>query len=64
MIGSGLLGPAIGPLLVGLLSDASTAAGVANGLGIGLLIIPVASLLTGLALLTANRRVAARLRRP
>lgn len=62
MIGSGLLGPAIGPLLVGFLSDAATAAGGANGLGIGLLIIPAASLLTGLALLTANRRVAARLR--
>lgn len=62
MIGSGLLGPAIGPLLVGVVSDAATAAGLANGLGIGLLIIPAASLLTGLALLTANRRVAARLR--
>lgn len=62
MIGSGLLGPALGPLIVGMISDAATAAQIPNGLGLGLLIVPVASVLTGLALLIANRRIAAFLR--
>ncbi|MDY6960642.1 MFS transporter [Pseudorhizobium marinum] len=61
MIGSGLVGPALGPLLVGLLSDAATAAQLPNGLAFGLLVIPVASALTGLVLLIANRRIAASL---
>jgi hypothetical protein len=34
MIGSGLLRPALGPLIVGMVSDAVTAAQVANGLGL------------------------------
>ncbi len=63
MIGSGLLGPALGPLIVGMVSDAATAAQIPNGLGLGLLIVPVASVLTGVALLIANRRIAASLRR-
>lgn len=62
MVGSGLLGPALGPLFVGLVSDAATAAQVPNGLGLGLLIVPIFSVLSGLALLTANRRIAAQLR--
>ena len=63
MIGSGLLGPALGPLFVGMASDAATAAQIPNGLSYGLLIVPLASALTGLALLVANRRVADVLRR-
>ncbi|MBB3236911.1 MFS transporter [Phyllobacterium endophyticum] len=63
MIGSGLLGPALGPLMVGMISDAATAAQVSNGLGLGLLIVPVASVLTGIAMLIANQRIAAALRR-
>lgn len=63
MIGSGLLGPALGPLIVGMVSDAVTAAQAPNGLGFGLLIVPCASLLTGGALLIANGRIAASLRR-
>lgn len=62
MIGSGLLGPAFGPLIVGMVSDAATAAQIPNGLGLGLLTVPVASVLTGLAMLIANRRIAASLR--
>lgn len=58
MIGSGLLGPALGPVIVGVVSDAVTAAGVANGLGFGLLIVPVAATSAGAACLVANRRLA------
>ncbi len=64
MIGSGLLGPALGPLIVGMVSDAVTTAQVANGLGFGLLVVPIASVLTGIALLIGNRRIAASLGRP
>lgn len=63
MIGSGLLGPALGPLIVGMVSDAATAADMTNGLGLGLLIVPVASALTGIAMLIANLQIAASLRR-
>ncbi|SON55245.1 putative sulfoacetate transporter SauU [Hartmannibacter diazotrophicus] len=59
MIGSGLLGPALGPLIVGIVSDAVTASQGPNGLGFGLLVVPIASVLTGIALLIANRRIAA-----
>lgn len=62
LIGAGLLGPALGPLAVGMISDAATAARMPNGLGLGLLIVPVASVLTGLTYLVANRRVAVALR--
>lgn len=58
MIGSGLLGPALGPVIVGVVSDAVTAAGIANGLGFGLLIVPVAAISAGAACLVANRRLA------
>lgn len=63
MIGSGLLGPALGPLIVGMISDAATAARVSNGLGLGLVTVPVASILTGIAMLIANQRIAAVLRK-
>ncbi|MER8828583.1 MFS transporter [Mesorhizobium sp. M0938] len=62
MIGSGLLGPALGPLIVGMISDAATTAQMANGLGLALLTVPVASILTGIAVLIANQRIAASLR--
>ncbi|MDF0582639.1 hypothetical protein [Bradyrhizobium yuanmingense] len=63
LIGSGLFGPALGPLLVGSISDAATNAQISNGLAIGMLIVPVASAATGIVLLFANRRIAASLRR-
>jgi len=59
MIGSGLFGPALGPVFVGLLSDAATEAQLPNGLGLALLMVPVASVLTGFCMLVANRRIAA-----
>ncbi|TCK28151.1 putative MFS family arabinose efflux permease [Ancylobacter aquaticus] len=59
MVGSGLMGPALGPLLVGLISDAASAAQIPNGLAFGMLAVPVASVATALAMLTANRRIAA-----
>jgi predicted MFS family arabinose efflux permease len=62
MIGSGLVGPALGPVIVGAISDTTAAAGMANSLGLGLLIVPVASVLTGIATLVANDRIAATLR--
>ncbi|MFK4808761.1 MFS transporter [Devosia sp. ZW T5_3] len=62
MIASGLLGPALGPLIVGIVSDAATTAQIPNGLGLGLLIVPISSVFTGIVLLIANQRVAALLR--
>lgn len=62
MIGSGLVGPALGPLFVGMVSDAANTANIPNGLALGLLIVPLASVLSGFALLVANRRVGAFLR--
>lgn len=58
LIGSGLLGPALGPLLVGMISDGAASAGITNGLGIGLLIVPLAGILTALSMLVASRRIA------
>lgn len=63
MIGSGLLGPAFGPLMVGMISDAASAAQIPHGLALALLIVPVFSVLTAIALLVANQRVAAMLGR-
>lgn len=63
MIGIGLVGPALGPVLVGIISDAATAASISNGLGLGLLIVPTGSALAGLAFLVANLRVADFLRK-
>lgn len=62
LTGSGLLGPALGPVIVGAVSDAATAAQLPNGLGLGLLIVPVASILTGIVMLIANGRIAASFR--
>lgn len=63
MMGSGLFGPALGPLIVGVVSDAGAAAQTPNALGLALLIVPAANILTGLALLTANARIAVYLQR-
>lgn len=60
LIASGLAGPALAPVVVGLISDSATAAGLPNGLGLGLLIGPVASLLTGVAFIIASDRIARR----
>nr|WP_259665464.1 MFS transporter [Rhizobium bangladeshense] len=57
MIGSGLAGPALGPLIVGIVSDAATAADIPNGLALGLLIVPVASVMAGIVYLIANQRL-------
>lgn len=61
MIASGLFGPAVGPLLVGMISDAVAGAGLSNSLGYGLMIVPVGVALAGLACLVADRRIARRL---
>jgi predicted MFS family arabinose efflux permease len=63
MIASGLAGPALGPLIVGIVSDAATAADIPNGLGLGLLIVPLVSTLAGIVYLITNQRIAAFLRR-
>jgi MFS family permease len=57
LIASGLFGPALAPLFVGLVSDWANANAIPNGLGLGLLIVPVASVLTGLAMRIADRRM-------
>ncbi len=62
MIGSGLIGPALGPVIVGAVSDAAAAGGLSNTLGLGLLIVPVASVMTGIATLIASDRIGAVLR--
>jgi predicted MFS family arabinose efflux permease len=59
MIGTSLIGPALGPLSVGIISDWTTAAGLKNGIAIGLLIVPLACLATGLIFLVAGRRISA-----
>ncbi|CAO3428762.1 MFS transporter [Azospirillum endophyticum] len=63
MIGVGLMGPALGPILVGIVSDTAAAANIRNGLGLGLLIVPLGSALAGLAFLVANWRIADVLRK-
>ncbi|WP_420139099.1 MFS transporter [Sphingomonas sp.] len=57
LIASGLLGPALGPLLVGAISDRMTEIGVANGLSVALLIVPIGCAATAIACLSVNRRI-------
>jgi predicted MFS family arabinose efflux permease len=59
MIATGLIGPALGPLIAGMASDWAAIAGSANGLRVGLLIVPVMCVTTGLIYFVAGRRVAA-----
>lgn len=63
LIASGLFGPTLSPLFVGVVSDWASRAQIENGLGLGLLIVPVATILTAIATLVANRHVATALRR-
>lgn len=60
MVASGLAGPALAPVIVGLISDGAASAGVANSLGLGLLIGPAASLITCACFLVAGARIARR----
>lgn len=62
MLGSGLLGASIAPLLVGLISDLATNHDVENGLRIGLLLVPFFSLLTGIAGFTVSKRISTHLK--
>ncbi|MEE2848751.1 MAG: MFS transporter [Pseudomonadota bacterium] len=57
LVASGLFGPALAPVLVGLISDNAAGIGLANGLALGLLIGPAFSVLTALALMAAGRRM-------
>lgn len=57
LVASGLFGPALAPVLVGLISDNAAGAGASNGLALGLLIGPAFSVLTALALMAAGRRM-------
>lgn len=59
MIATGLIGPALGPLMAGMASDWAAGAGSASGLRFGLLIVPVMCVTTGLVYFVAGRRVAA-----
>ena len=63
LIGAGLFGPALGPLLVGMISDAATAANIPNGLRFALLLVPFATLLASAAAMVSNRRLASMERR-
>lgn len=57
MIASGLLGPALSPLLVGMISDGVSAAYEVNGLRWGMMIVPVASVLSSIALFIASKKI-------
>lgn len=57
LVASGLFGPALAPVLVGVISDSAAGVGLANGLALGLLIGPAFSVLTALALMAAGRRM-------
>lgn len=59
VMATGLVGPALGPLLVGVISDLAANLGQTNSLGLGLLVVPVASVFAGLALIAADRRIEA-----
>jgi len=57
MMGAGLLGSSLSPLLVGLISDAATTAGLDNGLQVGMLVVPVFILLAGIACFVVSRKL-------
>lgn len=57
LIGTSLIGPALGPLLVGVVSDWAAGSGLPNSLAIGLMIVPLASVLTALACRVADARI-------
>lgn len=64
LIGSSLLGPTLGPLFVGMISDAATEAKIPGGLAWGMLIVPAASFLSGIIILIADRELMKIDRRP
>lgn len=57
MLGAGLLGSSLSPLLVGMISDMATASILDNGLQIGMLVVPVFSLLSGIACFIISRKI-------
>lgn len=57
MIASGLVGPALGPLIVGMISDGAADAGWDNGLSIALLLVPIACVVTALTYHHADKRI-------
>jgi predicted MFS family arabinose efflux permease len=57
MLGSGLLPAALSPLLVGMISDAATSANHKNGLQLGMMVIPVFSLLSGIVCFKISRQL-------
>ncbi|MBE9583291.1 MFS transporter [Mucilaginibacter sp. JRF] len=57
MIASGLLGPALSPLLVGMISDAVGVIKGVNGLRWGMMVIPVASIFSSIAIFIASKQV-------
>lgn len=59
MIGAGLLGPTLGPLIVGMVSDAATSAQLPDGLRWGMLLVPVAIFVASITMLVANRSIVA-----
>lgn len=59
MIASGLVGPALGPLIVGVISDGAADAGVDNGLSWALLLVPIACVVTAITYFHADRRISA-----
>jgi hypothetical protein len=63
MIGSGLVGPVLGPVPIGIISDTAAPAGIPGRLGFALPMVPLSSALADLAFLVANQRVADFLRK-
>ncbi|NDI98737.1 MFS transporter [Flavobacterium sp. LaA7.5] len=57
MLGSGLFPAAIAPLLVGFISDTAMAAGIDNGLQIGMLLAPAFCLFSGVACFIISRKL-------
>jgi predicted MFS family arabinose efflux permease len=57
MMASGLLGPALSPLLVGMTSDAVSAAYGVNGLRWGMMVVPVACVLSSISIFIASRKI-------
>lgn len=58
LIASGLFGPALGPLVVGVLSDQVAAFGLRNSLSFALLVVPIACVVTALTFVSAGRQIA------
>lgn len=57
MLGSGLLPAALSPLLVGIISDVASAAGMDNGLQMGMLVAPVFCFLSGIACFIVSNKL-------